>query len=482
MRTLVWFRRDLRTDDNTALSHACAASDDGLVAVFVASPGEWSAHDDAPVKVDFWLRNLRVLGEALARLNIPLKIVTAPTPRGVAPALLGVARECGCGALFFNHEYEVNEAARDDAVRRHFEKHGLIVRGYHDRAVLAPDALRTGAGGCYTVFSPYRRSWVKAVLERGVEVRPAPGRQRKLDVRPDPVPERVEGFESPVDPALWPAGEGAARARLELFCRQRIQGYKADRDTPALDATSRLSPYLAAGVISPRRCLEAARACNGGRLDDGAGSNPGAVQWISELVWREFYQQVLVGFPRVCMHRAFRPATDRIRWAEDEDGFGRWCEGRTGVPIVDAAMRQLRATGWMHNRLRMVAASYLTKDLFIDWRRGERFFMQHLVDGDLGSNNGGWQWSASTGTDAAPYFRIFNPVSQSRRCDPEGLFIRRWVPELSAVEGDAIHDPSELPGLLRATLEYPAPIVDHGAARERVLAAFKALDDRAAAR
>jgi deoxyribodipyrimidine photo-lyase len=200
-----------------------------------------------------------------------------------------------------------------------------------------------------------------------------------------------------------------------------------------------------------------------------------ALVWFSELLWREFYQHILVGHPRVSMHRAFREETEAIEWSDDEGHFEAWCEGRTGYPLVDAAMRCLRTTGWMHNRLRMVAAMFLTKDLFLDWRRGERFFMRHLVDGDLGSNNGGWQWAASTGTDAAPYFRIFNPDSQSRRFDPEGRFIREHVPELAQIEGSAVHDPTSEAPLLAGGLGYPSRIVDHSEARERAIAAFKAI-------
>jgi deoxyribodipyrimidine photo-lyase len=267
--------------------------------------------------------------------------------------------------------------------------------------------------------------------------------------------------------------------RLSGFCERRLRAYKEQRDTPSIDATSMLSPYLNAGVVSPRQCIVMARDANGGRYDDRAPGHAGGAHWISEVIWREFYQHVLVGFPRVCMHRAFRPATERLVWEQNPEHLQRWKEGRTGVPIVDAAMRQMNTMGWMHNRLRMVAAMYFTKDLFLDWRLGERYFMQTLVDGDLGSNNGGWQWSASTGTDAAPYFRIFNPASQSKRCDPDGEFIRRWVPELRDVEGEAIHEPGALPGLLRQRVEYPEPLVDHDVARERVLRAFKGLDDRA---
>ena len=477
-RALVWFRRDLRIADNHALYNAAQwadrSADGGVVACFVISPEEWLDHDDAGIKIDFWLRNLRELRPALAKLNIPLVVLTAATRRQIAPALLTLARDARCTALFFNNEYEINEAGRDQVVERHFDKADITVHRFHDHIIVPPGEVRTGQGGFFTVFTPFKKALYKLLADRPVQVLGPPRKQPEIDVQSTDVPDRVKGFESHVASAaeLWPAGEKWAHRRLETFVDQRIAAYKTDRDTPALDATSKLSPHLAAGVLSPRQCLAAALAVNSGKLDTGS---PGAAHWISEVIWREFYQHIIVGFPRVVMGRAFKPATDRIEWSYNQEHFDRWTAGRTGVPIVDAAMRQLIETGWMHNRLRMVAAMYLTKDLFIDWRWGEKHFMRHLIDGDLASNNGGWQWSASTGTDAAPYFRIFNPISQSKKCDPDGAFIRRYLPELRDIQGDAVHDPSALPALLRSTLNYPDPMVDHAAARGRVMDAFKAL-------
>jgi len=287
------------------------------------------------------------------------------------------------------------------------------------------------------------------------------------------VPQGVDGFgPGPVHADLWPAGERKALRRLDRFVERRIDRYHEDRDYPSIEGTSALSPWLACGALSPRQCLQAAAEANLGEIDSG---RRGVTTWIAELVWREFYRHVLVGFPRVSRGRAFRRETDRLPWRGDDEALRRWREGRTGVPIVDAAMRQMRATGWMHNRLRMIAAMYLAKDLFLDWRSGEAVFMRGLVDGDFANNNGGWQWSASTGVDAAPYFRVFNPVRQSERWDPEGRFIRTWCPELAGLGPKEIHDPSRLGAGRLARLDYPEPLVDHGLARERVVEAFKSL-------
>lgn len=475
MRSLVWFRSDLRVADNTALTHACrmadAGPDGGIVALFVISPGEWRAHDVAPVRVDLMLRTLTELSRSLGKLNIPLKVARAATPADVPKAVVTCATDNRCDAVFFNKEYEVNEAARDARTTELFAAKGLKAHAYTDQVVLEPGTVLTEAGGAFTVFSPFKRKWIKEFQAAGAgSVLPTPKKQASIGVASDAIPERVPGFESKIPASLWPAGESHALKRLGTFADSMIHQYKAKRDLPAVDGTSALSPYLAIGAISPRQCIAAALDANQGKIDSG---NEGCVHWISEVLWREFYVHVMAQFPRVCRHRAFKASTERIRWRDDPAGFQAWCEGRTGVPIVDAAQRQLLATGWMHNRLRMVSAMFLTKDLLIDWRLGERFFMQHLVDGFLASNNGGWQWSASTGTDAAPYFRVFNPYSQSRTYDPNGEFLRKWLPELAAIEGDAIHDPEELPGLLRSRVDYPKPIVDHAMARVRVLEVFK---------
>ena len=476
MRALVWFRSDLRVADNTALHEACRAADRGVVAVFVVTPRQWREHDWGPPKVDFVLRCLSALSEELEERRIPLLIRETPRFSGVPKLLTGLAREHECDALCFNEEYEVNEAGRDRKVRVAFEERDLQVRAFHDQTVLPPDLVRTGSGDFYRVFTPFKRAWIGEVLQRGI---PEPRRRPRRLATPvtslDEVPRSLPGFEPPSGLAdLWPAGERAAQKRLDRFIRRGIGDYKKDRDFPGIEGTSRISPYLAAGAISPRQCLAAGAAANMGELDSG---ERGPVTWISELVWREFYRHILVGYPRVCRNRAFKPETERIVWDDDDARFRAWAEGRTGVPIVDAAMRQLAETGWMHNRLRMIAAMYLTKDLFLDWRRGEAWFMRHLVDGDFASNNGGWQWSASTGCDAAPYFRIFNPVRQSERWDPDGEFIRSHVPELAGLEAPGIHDPSALPPLERAGLDYPEPLVDHRDAVARAVEEFRRLKD-----
>jgi deoxyribodipyrimidine photo-lyase len=470
---LIWFRSDLRVTDNPALHHACAGADRGAIAVFLVCGSQWRDHDWADIKVGFLLRTLESLSGELEALRIPLLVRDVPRFEDAPETLLDLARRHRCDGLHFNREYEINERERDDRVTEAFAREGLDVLAFTDQTILPPGAVRTGTGTFYTVYTPFRKAWTERIRDAGV---PAPlgrpARRAEIPVKPDAVPSAVDGFDPGADqPDRWPAGTRAAPSRLRAFVKGALDSYAAQRDLPGVDGTSSLSPYLAVGAISARQCLAAAVEANDGRLD---GGRPGPDTWIGELIWREFYRHVLVGYPRVCRHRAFREQTDRLDWRDDADHFEAWCDGRTGFPIVDAAMRQLNETGWMHNRLRMVAAMFLAKDLFLDWRLGERYFMRRLVDGDLASNNGGWQWAASTGTDAVPYFRVFNPTSQSRRFDADGAFIRRWVPELAGLDAKSIHEPHAR-GSLFDTVDYPEPIVDHAKARDRVIGAFKAL-------
>ncbi|MBN2446483.1 MAG: deoxyribodipyrimidine photo-lyase [Phycisphaerae bacterium] len=467
MRALVWFRSDLRIQDNTALHHACRTAGRGVIAVFAICREQWIEHDWGNAKADFVLRSAVALSTALEGLNIPLRIIRAARFEQVPEKLLSLAKRHACDALFLNREYEVNELRRDRAVTNLFEQHGRTVHAFDDQTIADIGALRTGTGGWYTVFTPFKRRWCETLKAQGIpQMWPEPRRQDDTGIKPQAIPTRLEDFTGECFADSWPTGERAAHHRLTAFISNSIDEYHELRDYPAIDGTSTLSPYLAAGVLSPRQCLHAALEANRGRLDSG---KTGATTWISELVWREFYRHVLLGYPRVCMGRPFKLATEGLTWRDDKERFAAWCAGQTGFPIVDAGMRQLAQTGWMHNRVRMIAAMFLTKDLFVDWRWGERYFMRHLVDADFASNNGGWQWSASTGTDAVPYFRVFNPHTQSRRFDPQGSFIRHYVPELVDVPAERIHTAH---GRL-AGLDYPPPIVDRRNTRARVIGAFR---------
>ncbi|MGI4840572.1 MAG: deoxyribodipyrimidine photo-lyase [Janthinobacterium lividum] len=474
---LIWLRSDLRIHDNTALHHACRKGP--TVAVYLISPQQWQAHDDAPCKVDFWLRNLQALSASLSELHIPLLLRHADHWDQAPKVLLDLCQELQIETLHCNDEYGINETRRDQAVQQALDKAGIGFESYLDQLLLQPGSVLTKSGGYFQVFTQFKKVCYNRLRTSLPTVLPRPGEQAALHLASDPIPTQVRGFATP--PAavqqLWPAGEDEAKRRLDTFVDQQIDHYLDERDLPARPGTSQLGAYLAAGVISPRQCLQAALNGNMGEFESGS---PGAITWINELLWREFYKHILVGYPRVSRHRAFKADTEALPWRNAPEDLQAWKEGRTGIPIVDAAMRQLVTTGWMHNRLRMITAMFLTKNLLIDWREGERFFMQHLIDGDLAANNGGWQWSASTGTDSVPYFRIFNPVTQSSRFDEQGVFIRQWLPALDALDRKEIHHPGAQRRGLFDALDYPAPIVDLGSSRDRALAAFKNLPHRRA--
>jgi deoxyribodipyrimidine photo-lyase len=337
-------------------------------------------------------------------------------------------------------------------------------------------------GTPYTVFTPFSRKWKTFPPPRAVELCTVPDRLPMLPKRSSlPIPSQSNATDPDVASGLdFPPGAIKAQGRLHSFVSSHdppVYRYAEQRDQLDLNGTSALSPYLRFGMLSARQAIVTAY--------DAIASAPsvvartGAESWLNELIWREFYTSILYHFPHV-RERSFRPKLQSIRWQNDKADFEAWCAGRTGYPVIDAAMRQLASIGWMHNRARMIVASFLVKDLLVDWRWGERHFMQHLLDGDPAANNGGWQWTAGTGTDAAPYFRVFNPILQGRRYDPQGVFVRRWVPELNLVPERSIHTPWKLSikdqrrcGCLIGQ-DYPAPIVDHKAARERALAAYRA--------
>ncbi|MDG1479544.1 MAG: deoxyribodipyrimidine photo-lyase [Myxococcota bacterium] len=445
MSALVWFRSDLRITDNRTL-HTAHTQHQTLHAVFHDTPAQWKLHGDAPIRIDFIRRSVERLAEALAVGGVTLHIIRSDRFDAAPDLLAKLADTLGATELYFGAEHAVNERRRDAAVAQRFHAVGLKTHCITDATLFKPGTLRTGTGGNYRVFTPFKKRLLATLTAEQTRTVPAPWS----------LPEQTPSH----DP--WPAGEQEAQRRLAAFSKHHIAAYHEHRDLPALPGTSQLSPYLVNGLISPRQCLAAARRIPG----------PGSNTWISELIWREFYRHVLVAFPRVSRGKAFQPDTEAVQWRNNPAQFHAWCTGQTGIPIVDAAMRQLLTEGWMHNRLRMVTAQFLSKNLLIDWRWGERFFMEHLIDGDLANNNGGWQWSASTGTDAAPYFRVFNPTSQSRRFDADGVFIRRYVPELAGVTGRSIHDPAPL---TRASCGYPLPIVDLKSSRQQAIDAFKAL-------
>jgi deoxyribodipyrimidine photo-lyase len=463
---LVWFRNDLRVNDNLALAAACRDPDARVIGIYIATPQQWRQHDMSARQAEFIWQHLQSLHSALALRGIELFIRQVDDFDGTVEYLKSFCEEQNVDALFYNYQYELNERQRDASVEKTLGRE-VVCQGLDDSVLLPPGSVITGNHEMYKVFTPFSKAFIKRLRE-GLPECVAPPKTREAALSE---PENITEFDyprQPVDPNLFPVGEQQAINQLRQFCRQAVAEYEQQRDFPAIDGTSRLSAYLAIGVLSPRQCLHRLLKEHPQVLDGGAGA-----VWLNELIWREFYRHLLVAYPKLCRHQPFIPWTDNVIWQQDEQLLIAWQQGQTGYPIVDAAMRQLNTTGWMHNRLRMVVASFLVKDLLIDWRQGERYFMSQLIDGDLAANNGGWQWAASTGTDAAPYFRIFNPTTQGERFDGKGEFIRQWLPELGAVPDKYIHTPWIWAEKQQLTLDYPQPIVDHKQARIATLAAYE---------
>ncbi len=454
---LWWIRRDLRLTDNPALTTALEAGQT-LVPVFVLDSA--LLNNKAPKREAFLFAGLRALDTDLRERGSRL-ILRRGDPLEEIPRL---AAECGTQVVVAAEDYSPYARRRDAGIARLLS---LILTG--GLTVHPPSAIHKSDGTPYTIFTPFSRAW--KALPLSTQAQPLP-----IPFLP-PVPP-LASVEIPQSFTLadFPSGEAEAQRRLQAFVNGSIFSYAEGRNRLDLDGTSSLSPYLRFGMLSPRQACQAALTAAQAAASEEERKGPQT--WLNELIWREFYISILYHFPHV-LRTAFNPTLRRIPWRADPAGLRAWQQGLTGYPVVDAAMRQLQATGWMHNRGRMIAASFLVKNMLINWQSGEQWFMQHLVDGDPAANNGGWQWTAGVGTDAAPYFRIFNPVLQGLKFDPEGTYVRRWLPELSRVPTRFIHTPWQMPLEIQAAVgcqigaDYPRPILDATQTKERTLTAYR---------
>lgn len=461
--TIWWIRRDLRLHDNQA-SMAAMQAGERVVPVFIIDPRLTESTLRSEKRLNFLWGGLHSLDESLHMHGSRL-IIRRGDP---AEELKKLVTEAKATAIFAEEDYSPYARKRDRGIAKRLPLHlepGLTA--------LPVGSVRKANGTPYRKFTPFSKAWKSLPIPVPEEIIPAPGKIR--------TPAKLASLPIPKHAAItrFPAGEAEAQSRLTAFTNgvdAPIYQYAETRDRPDLSGTSTLSPYLRFGMISARQAVATAKRAI--QEAPGKAAEQGAQAWLNELIWREFFIAILADFPNA-MVESFRPEYRNIHWHNDESDFEAWKSGQTGYPIVDAAMRQLAHTGWMHNRARMIVASFLVKDLLIDWRWGQNWFMQNLIDGDPAANNGGWQWSAGTGTDAAPYFRIFNPILQGKKFDPQGEYVRRWVPELAGVPQKHIHTPWEIPEQLqeqigvRLGIEYPHPIVDHRSARERTLEAYR---------
>ena len=465
-RALVWFRRDLRDFDHAAHYHALKRARQVVCAFVFDREILDRLPDPADRRVEFIHASVSELQQALQRRGGGLVV-----RHGIArDEIVRLAAEIQADAVFFNHEDDPAALARDAAVEAALKRCSIAVHHAKDCVIFEREEVLTAAGTPFSVFTPYKNAWLRALAPFYLQAYPVDAYADRLAAQSSVIPGLQDmGFvASNLRELNLPTGMSGG-ARLFGDFLQRIDRYQETRDFPAVKGPSYLSVHLRFGTVSIRQ-LAAAAWQQGGR---------GAQTWLSELIWRDFYHQILWHRPDVAAGHAFKKQYDTLPWPNPPGHFAAWCEARTGYPLVDAAMRQLNQTGYMHNRLRMVAASFLTKDLLVDWRLGERYFADKLIDFDLAANSGGWQWAASVGCDAQPWFRIFNPVTQSERFDAQGAFIRRYLPELARVPDRYLHAPWTLPAAEQQRTgcvigrDYPMPIVDHAVQRALALALFK---------
>lgn len=454
---ILWFRNDLRTHDNPALHYFLNNNNSGSnsKALFFICEKQWRLHDWSEIKIDFIKRHAIALVDELSLLNIELTLINVDDFSEQVAYLNDYCKKHAIDKIIANSELEYNEQQRDNQCIAD----GIPLILFESDVIVPKGKVLNQSGIMFKVFTPFKKAWLHYVRQYGFEYL---GR-----ISPSSVSVAIDKTRSLS--SSWPLAPLYETNTLITFYREKISTYADNRDIPSIKGTSGISPYLAAGVISPRFVLF---TLLNNHPDLLLATDSAEFSWLNEIIWREFYRHLMFHEQRLCKHQCFNEKYQVTQWHNNEAHFISWCEGKTGYPLVDAAMRQLKQTGWMHNRLRMVVASFLTKHLLIDWRLGEKYFMQHLIDGDLASNNGGWQWAASTGCDAQPYFRIFNPIRQSERFDPNGDFIRKYIPELKGISGKHIHFPHQYIETNRLNIYWP-PIVDHKEARLKALSFYK---------
>ncbi len=463
----VWFRNDLRINDNPALS-AAVKTQEPTIAIFVASQEQWQIHHRSAMQIDLVKRRLIALREDLAELNIPLIVLSCPLFSDIPNELAALSKQLGIKQFFANKEYPWDEQQRDLAVASSLQSISVGFKDFDEKCILDVGVILNKTKQPYKVFTPFKKAWRKLFYDffpKIEKIGPSIQLEQKQydSVMAYDQPDFCHSATNISD--NWPADTQQIIQLMREFCQEKSYLYHQNRDFPATDGTSGISPYLAIGALSAKQC--ALRL----HLEANNQLNQGQEIWLDELIWREFYTHLLHFTPSLARGKAFLSYDKFIPWNNDRSLFEAWCAGKTGYPIIDAAMTQLNQTGWMHNRLRMITASFLVKDLHIDWRWGEQYFMSKLIDGDFASNNGGWQWCASVGCDSSPYFRIFNPTTQGKRFDADSLFIKHWLPQLDGLSNKEIHQTGSINEVNES--DYPKQIVEHALQRVKVIDIYK---------
>ena len=468
MNKIYWFRKDLRLEDNTALAAFAnsIADEDSISFIYIKNRETFSYY--GMKRLNFLSVCVEELSSELRHLGFNLQILEGKSDE----IFLKITLELGAVELYFNKQVEPYCIDRDNKVSDIVTNSGGVINAYDDTTLLPPATVRNLDGGQYKVYTPFRNQFMKQISEHDFTVRRV---KLKIGIRENELSLDAHKINVDGESGLLKGGRKEGLRLLKNFYSQGLSNYKSRRDFPAISGTSFLSAHFHFGTVSIREAYRAALK----KLSECTSETEltEVRTWVNELLWREFYYHITYSNPQLT-YSSFRTEFDKVQWNWNVDHFNLWCEGKTGFPIVDAGMRQLKIDGWMHNRVRMITAMFLTKDLLIDWRFGEKFFAENLIDLDFSSNNGGWQWSASTGVDAQPYFRIFNPYLQSKKFDPDGEYIKKFIPELKSVPSEYIHEPGtmseEIQKLCRVTIgvDYPLPIVDHFKAKEEAIKRF----------
>ncbi|WP_343188424.1 deoxyribodipyrimidine photo-lyase [Buchnera aphidicola (Neophyllaphis varicolor)] len=452
---LMWFRNDLRLNDNKALYEACRNQNAIIKAIYIATPQKWKKKFLSPKKAYFIYRNLIELKKELIKKGIFLYYLCLDSNIKINSILVDFCKKESITHLFYNYQYEYDELKQDNSIKETLNNINIQVTGFHGCTILNPGCIKNKNNKMYTIFTHFKNKVLNILNKQKLVCFPSP-KHRKNNIQEN-IFNDIKYFNYGIeyfDETIFPPGEKKAIKILKNFSKKKIINYGIYRNFPYINHTSKLSAYLSSGIISVKQCLFYLKKYN-----KNIFSNKNVLLWINEIIWREFFKHLLVAFPYLSQNKTLNTWEKKISWSHNKNYLNLWKTGNTGYPIIDAGMRQLKTLGWMHNRIRMISASFLVKNLFIDWREGQKHFMLNLIDGEFSSNNGNWQWIASVGTDNVPYIRTFNPFIQSKKFDSTGQFIKKYIPELKNIKTKYLHD---INFLIKSKIpNYPKPIVEY---------------------
>ncbi|CAL4322144.1 deoxyribodipyrimidine photo-lyase [Buchnera aphidicola] len=463
---LMWFRNDLRIHDNTALYSACKNTKANVLSIFIATPKQWESHLMSFKKSEYIYKNLLILKKNIMQLGIPLYFYESEDFLTSIKFLIIFCKKHKVNAIFYNYQYEFNERKRDYLIKKMLKKENISTYAFHDEILFSPDKIHKKNGQPYNIFSSFKKNIIKKIQEQVPLSFPIPNIRicSKME-------KNVIKFTYPrekIDERLFPIGEKCALNNLLFFINKKIINYNSEHHSPNLNSTSFLSASFSIGILSFRQCITLLLKKKNYEL-----KTIDQCLWLNELIWREFYKYLLIRYPEISQNKALSHLDNKILWNNNKEHLNAWQKGKTGYPIVDAGMRQLNKLGWMHNRIRMITASFLVKDLLINWKEGEKYFISKLIDGDLAINNGNWQWIASIGINSNPYFKIFNPINQAKKFDKEGIFVKTYLPELRSIPNSDIFTPHLWSQRTGNKINYPIPIVNHEKTKKNVISVFK---------